>query len=109
MFWVHAGSSARFEQSYPDIADHVKIPRRKDPKANIKLVCDWLHDRRDGQWLLVLDNVDVLRLLPEAGSVGQGTRGTSLDKRDLRPRSSVPLSEPEWERFHHDSEQRRGI
>ena len=27
----------------------------------------------------------------------------------MRPRSSVPPSEPEWERFHHDSEQKRGI
>jgi hypothetical protein len=63
VFWVHASNAARFEQSYRDIADLVKIARRRDPQVNIfKLVHDWLCDCRQ-RWLLVLDNVDDARFL----------------------------------------------
>jgi hypothetical protein len=45
VFWVHASNAARFEQSYRDIADRVKIAGRRDPQANIfKQVHDWLRD-----------------------------------------------------------------
>jgi hypothetical protein len=55
---VHASNAARFEQSFRDIADQVKIAGRRDPQANIfKLVHDWLCNSRQ-RWLLVLDNVD---------------------------------------------------
>jgi hypothetical protein len=63
VFWVHASNVARFEQSYRDIADRVKITGRRDPQANIfKLVHDWLCDCKQ-RWLLVLDNVDDARFL----------------------------------------------
>ncbi|KAI2479373.1 hypothetical protein Ptr902_09584 [Pyrenophora tritici-repentis] len=63
VFWVHASNAVRFEQSYRDIADRVKIFGRRDPQANIfKLVHDWLCDSRQ-RWLLVLDNLDDARFL----------------------------------------------
>jgi hypothetical protein len=63
VFWVHASNAARFEQSYRDIADWVKIFGRRDPQANIfKLVHDWLCQSRQ-RWLLVLDNLDDARFL----------------------------------------------
>ncbi|CZR51282.1 related to kinesin light chain [Phialocephala subalpina] len=66
VFWVHASNAARFEQSYGEIADHVKIPGRKNSKADIfKLVHDWLRDERNGKWFLVLDNADDARWLLE--------------------------------------------
>jgi len=65
VFWVHASNAARFEQSFRDIADRVKIAGRRDPQANIfKLVHDWLCDCKQ-RWLLVLDNVDDARFLLE--------------------------------------------
>ncbi|PSN58707.1 hypothetical protein BS50DRAFT_450258, partial [Corynespora cassiicola Philippines] len=65
VFWVHASNAARFEASYRDIADFVKIPGRKNPKANIfRLVYDWLRDARRS-WVLVLDNVDDAGFLSE--------------------------------------------
>ncbi|KAH8802229.1 P-loop containing nucleoside triphosphate hydrolase protein [Hyaloscypha sp. PMI_1271] len=67
VFWIHASNAARFEQSFREIADHVKIPSRKDPKANIfKIVYDWLRDEKNGKWLLILDNADDTRWLLEA-------------------------------------------
>jgi tetratricopeptide (TPR) repeat protein len=60
---VHASNAARFEQSYRDIADRVKIFGRQDPQANIfKLVHDWLCTCTQ-RWLIVLDNVDDVRFL----------------------------------------------
>ncbi|KAF1935592.1 hypothetical protein EJ02DRAFT_471078 [Clathrospora elynae] len=77
VFWVHASNAARFEQSYRDIDDRVKIFGRRDPQANIfELVHNWLCDSRQ-RWLLVLDNVDDARFLlsdqPDGHNQGQTT------------------------------------
>ena len=41
------------------MADKISLPGREDPKADIlQLVHAWLSDRRNGQWLMILDNVD---------------------------------------------------
>jgi hypothetical protein len=59
VIWIHASNPIRFEQGYRDIADKILLPRREDPKADIlQLVCVWLSDRRNGQWLMILDNAD---------------------------------------------------
>ena len=59
MVWIHASNPTRFEQGYRDIANKIPIPGREDPKADIlQLVCAWLSDRRNGQWLMILDNAD---------------------------------------------------
>ncbi|RAO74323.1 uncharacterized protein BHQ10_010335 [Talaromyces amestolkiae] len=59
IFWVHASNAARFEQSYREIADTVKLFGRQNPKANIfKLVYDWLRDSKNEKWILILDNFD---------------------------------------------------
>ncbi|CAI7669244.1 unnamed protein product [Penicillium crustosum] len=73
VFWVHASNKARFEQSFRDIADQVKIPGRQDPKANIfKLVENWLRDEKIGNWVCILDNVDNDQLLCSAPVAGKG-------------------------------------
>ncbi|KAF2249223.1 TPR-like protein [Trematosphaeria pertusa] len=57
--WIHASNSSRLWQGYRNIADKLLLPKRKDPKANLlQLVHDWLSNRRNGQWLMILDNVD---------------------------------------------------
>ncbi|KAI2669310.1 hypothetical protein LCP963914a_9955 [Penicillium roqueforti] len=64
VFWVHASNEARFEQSFRDIADQVKIPGRQDPQVNIyKLVENRLRDEKTGKWICILDNVDDDRFL----------------------------------------------
>ncbi|OAG04884.1 uncharacterized protein CC84DRAFT_1218296, partial [Paraphaeosphaeria sporulosa] len=76
VFWAHASNAARFEQSYRDIADRVKLAGRQDPQANIfKLVHDWLQGCKH-RWLLVLDNVDDAGFLVErpAGNPKTGAR-----------------------------------
>ena len=73
VFWVHASNAARFEQSFQDIANTLKLAGRKSPEADIfQLVHDWLRDNRKGGWVLILDNVDDASFLVE-------TRGTYSD------------------------------
>ncbi|KAF2716694.1 hypothetical protein K431DRAFT_307599 [Polychaeton citri CBS 116435] len=57
--WLHAGTAARFEQSVRDVAEHMRIHGRHDPKANIfQLFRVWLCNRKKGEWLVILDSVD---------------------------------------------------
>ncbi|KAJ5922217.1 Tetratricopeptide-like helical [Penicillium verrucosum] len=64
VIWVHGSNESRFEQSFRDIADQVKIPGRQNPQPNIfKLVENWLRDEKIGKWVCILDNVDDDQLL----------------------------------------------
>ena len=48
-----------YEEAYRDIADKLELPGRDNPKADIlRLVRNWLCDERNGQWTMILDNVD---------------------------------------------------
>jgi tetratricopeptide (TPR) repeat protein len=77
VFWVHASNRARFEQSFRDMAERVKIAGRQDPQANIfQLVHDWLCDCKQ-QWLLVLDNVDDTRFLLDVQANGDNQGQTT--------------------------------
>ncbi|OOQ91280.1 putative tpr domain protein [Penicillium brasilianum] len=68
VFWVHASNEARFEQSFREIADYLKLPGRRDPGVNIfQLVEKWLRDERKGKWVCVLDNVDDEFLISSPG------------------------------------------
>jgi tetratricopeptide (TPR) repeat protein len=59
IFWVHAGDSTRFEQSYRSIANMAKLPGADDPKTDILgLVYRWLENDIRGDWLMILDNAD---------------------------------------------------
>ena len=67
MFWIHASNAPRFEQSFRDIADCIKIFGRHNPQANIfQVVHDWLRDERKGQWIIILDNADDASFLIDA-------------------------------------------
>ena len=86
VFWVHASNTARFEQSYREIADQVKIPGRNNLKANIfKLVHDWLRDEKKGKCLLILDNVDDAHFLLEAQSTSWEGETSGSDSRNSQP------------------------
>ncbi|KAF5876254.1 putative tpr domain protein [Botrytis fragariae] len=81
VFWVHASNAARFEQSFRDIANCVKIPGRQNSQSKIfQLVHDWLRDDQQGKWILILDNVDDASFLVQAQSVGRdGQRNENIE------------------------------
>ncbi|RMZ81399.1 hypothetical protein DV738_g2283, partial [Chaetothyriales sp. CBS 135597] len=79
VFWVHASNAARFEQSFRDIANFARIPRRHDSQVPLfELVRDWLNQRQK-RWLLILDNVDDASFLVEVQSgSAQGIHPTHI-------------------------------
>ncbi|RDW68062.1 hypothetical protein BP6252_09458 [Coleophoma cylindrospora] len=88
VFWVHASNAARFEQSFRDIADYVKIYGRHSPKADIfQLVCNWLRDDRKEKWILILDNVDDASFLVEARGTGkdEDEQTNGIESTNARP------------------------
>jgi hypothetical protein len=59
VFWVHAGTPARFGEGYRRIAEATKMDGWDDPKADVlRLVRSWLCDESNGRWLMVVDNAD---------------------------------------------------
>ncbi|KAJ5752268.1 P-loop containing nucleoside triphosphate hydrolase protein [Penicillium odoratum] len=87
VFWIHASNVTRFEQSCRDIVDRVKIPGRQDPKAHtFKLLHDWLHDERKGEWVLIFDNVDddqYLHEIPPAKQDGRESVSSCASERPI--------------------------
>ncbi|KAJ5448231.1 hypothetical protein N7445_003052 [Penicillium cf. griseofulvum] len=73
VLWVHASNATRFEQSFRDIANQVKIPGRQNPQINIfDLVKNWLQEEKRGRWVLILDNVDDYEFLRKSPVTSQG-------------------------------------
>ncbi|KAJ4179577.1 hypothetical protein NW767_014589 [Fusarium falciforme] len=59
VFWVHASTRGRFEESYQSIADRLELPRRNDPDINVlRLVSEWLRVEENGPWKMIVDNAD---------------------------------------------------
>ena len=59
VMWIHASSPERFQQGYKKIAKKLQLPGWDDPKTDVlQLVYEWLLDSQNGQWLMILDNVD---------------------------------------------------
>jgi tetratricopeptide (TPR) repeat protein len=63
VFWVHAGTQARFKEGYRRIAEATKMHGWKDLQTDIeilRLVHAWLCDASNGRWVMVVDNADDL-------------------------------------------------
>jgi len=83
VFWVHASSVTRFEESFRSIAESLRIPERHEANVDIfLLVRTWLSGQEIGSWVMVLDNADDERMI-----LGPG--GNKTD----RSENSVPLSQ----------------
>ncbi|GAB1192763.1 hypothetical protein APSETT444_001959 [Aspergillus pseudonomiae] len=92
VFWVHASDIVRYEQGLRDIAEHVKIPGRRDPAANIfQLVGNWLRDQQEERWILILDNVDDDEYLHK--SAFKNSKSARNDERAEPPNNLGGLSE----------------
>ncbi|KFZ14930.1 hypothetical protein V502_05841 [Pseudogymnoascus sp. VKM F-4520 (FW-2644)] len=90
VFWIHASTKTRFEQAYQEMAERLELPGRDDPKANVlRLVYNWLSDEANGQWHMILDNVD-------DGSVFFGNNDVF---RGVSPHNQAIDSQPPLEEF----------
>ena len=90
---MHASSTTRFEESYRNIAARLRLPGRKEPKADVlDTVHRWLSEESSGQWTIVLDNADDAAVMfePWNGETGTTTAATSSTTRSLS--DFLPLS-----------------
>ncbi|KAF2190151.1 TPR-like protein [Zopfia rhizophila CBS 207.26] len=79
VFWVHASTKARFEEAYRDIADRLELPGRNNPKIDVlRLVSNWLCDESNGQWTMILDNVDEVETFPSLAAYLPQSRNGSI-------------------------------
>jgi hypothetical protein len=93
VFWVHAGSVARFYESYRDISDEAKIPGRDDASADVmRLVHKWLCSSHNGSWCLILDILDDASILSSSLlSKAQASTPQASEGREGRSlRSCIP-------------------
>ena len=61
IFWLFAGSTDRLLESYTRIAHDLKLPGYQDKETDkFELVENYLSDRKHGEWLLIMDNLDEL-------------------------------------------------
>jgi tetratricopeptide (TPR) repeat protein len=59
VFWVHAGTRARFEEGYRRIAEATRMDGWDNHKVDIlRLVRSWLCDESNGRWVVIVDNAD---------------------------------------------------
>jgi tetratricopeptide (TPR) repeat protein len=59
VFWVHAGTQARFEEGYQRIAEMTRMDGWDNPKEDVlRLVRNWLSDESNGRWAMIVDNAD---------------------------------------------------
>jgi tetratricopeptide (TPR) repeat protein len=75
VFWVHASSAARFEESYKIIAERVRLVGWAEPKVDILgMVYRWLSDESNGRWAMVVDNADSADVMFEPWNGGTSTK-----------------------------------
>ena len=61
---MHSSSRARFEQSFVEIAYKIRTDACEAGRSEtLQTVSRWLRDRKNGPWLLILDNADDARVL----------------------------------------------
>ncbi|KAI1619195.1 hypothetical protein EDD37DRAFT_660448 [Exophiala viscosa] len=93
VFWVHASSAVRFEESYRQIAAYLQLPGWSEPKMDVlRLVHAFLSDETHGQWRMVVDNADTAEVMFESSHDGMDTNittpPTELSLSEYLPRSA---------------------
>lgn len=87
IFWVHAGTTARFEEGYRRIAEIAKIDGLDKPGVDIlRLVSNWLCDEANGQWVMIVDNADDPNVFFKQ-SVNHGSVEVARSLSDFLPQS----------------------
>ncbi|KAH0543478.1 hypothetical protein FGG08_002243 [Glutinoglossum americanum] len=84
VFWVHAGTQARFEEGYWRVAEMTRMEGWDNPKADVlRLVRNWLCDESNGRWVMIVDNVDdsgvVFPPLDRTQAIGSDKSGQAVE------------------------------
>jgi hypothetical protein len=92
VFWVHASSATRFEESYRSIAARLQLSGWNEPKADVLgMLHRWQSDESNGRWTMVVDNADEAAVMFEPWNGGTGTT-TAAASTAQSPSDFLPLS-----------------
>jgi len=83
VFWVHASTATRFEESYRTIATSLRLPGLNEPNVDVLgMVYGWLSDENRGRWTMIVDNADDCDVMfePWDGGTHRGTAVASADR-----------------------------
>jgi hypothetical protein len=83
VFWVHASTATRFEESYRTIATSLHLPGLNEPNADVLgMVYGLLSDERHGRWTMIVDNADDCDVMFQRwdGGTHRGTAVASMDR-----------------------------
>lgn len=95
MFWLHAGSTARFEQSIRNTLEQLQEPGIDNPNLSMfQLFRTWLLDRKQRRtWLIVLDNADDAQLLRQSPSQAGDDQRRDHEQQSERYLDYLPVCE----------------
>lgn len=72
VFWIHASSRTRVEETCLEIAKSAKLQGWDDPSLDkLELVSQWLESPNSGHWILLMDNADDFDLLFGSGNLNR--------------------------------------
>lgn len=91
VFWIHANSINRFQESYYHLIKECEIESPEDQRQDLMIVKQWL-EKQCKRWLLIIDNADEASLFTTDGR--QGQRASTSDKQ-LQEDSSIVQFLPE--------------
>lgn len=64
VLWLHASSIPKLLQSCRDISERLRLPGWNDPQSDtLRILHAWLSEEHNGNWMLVIDNVDDIEVL----------------------------------------------
>ncbi|MCJ1478678.1 hypothetical protein MMC13_007359 [Lambiella insularis] len=79
VFWVYAGTSARFHQAFEEIGSRLRVPGCSDPNVDkSEVVKKWLSGENSPCWLMMLDNADDTSLFYAEKSRAEEEENVSL-------------------------------
>jgi hypothetical protein len=79
VFWVHASTTAGFEEGYRKIAGRVRIPGWDTPDADLlRLNRNWLCDGTNSRWAMIVDNADDPNVFFNQSDRGTHSGGVSV-------------------------------
>lgn len=81
IFWVHATSVDRFNEGLQRILDQLGIPHSAETNVR-NVVEEWLRNRSNGRWFLIVDNVDHEGVLDENSGKGDFQMLSCIPKTD---------------------------
>lgn len=91
VFWIHANSISRFQESYYHLIKECEIESPEDKPQDLMLVKQWL-EKQCKRWLLIIDNADEASLFTSDGRQGQRA---STSNKQLQEDSSIVQFLPE--------------